>query len=231
MSVPPPTPPEEEDPPQRGEEEDQQNDNEQSFDAPQQQPQPQPPPFLDFELLRRRISDLDARQKAGHELTDTVDGTITPKATVHESSEDPDVLQLLQDFENLKKVFVIVFTNARDSSEGIYSLNIAEENIVLAFQDKEEARRYAMCLEQQHFPAPKISELNTKELADFCGESGYRLGFVPKGSLITPPEQSAIDDLDKWRGDQPFSSGSTDVGMTQEEIDLMRKKLDSLFGQ
>lgn len=185
-----------------------------------------PKPHFNLDVLRRRISDLDERQKAGYSASDSVDNISS-----NENENDMESVQLIRDFENLRNVWVIVFTNANDNSEGIYSLSIADENIVLAFQDKEEAQRYAMCLEQQEFPSPKITDLETKELSDFCTESDFRLGFVPKGSLISPPEESAIDDLDKWRGDHSASDSKGDVGMTQEEIELMKKKLDSLFGQ
>ncbi|KAI0563181.1 hypothetical protein FGB62_45g148 [Gracilaria domingensis] len=202
-----------------------------------------PSPPLNLEVLRRRISDLDARQKAGHAPTDTVSGSVkeVPGASFEyrrvnralepqdDDDDDAEVLQLISDFESLRNVWVIVFTNRVDSSEGIY-INVGDENIVLAFQDKEEAQRYSLCLEQQQFPMPKVAELETGELAEFCSESGFRLGFVPKGSLITPPEQSAVDDLDKWRSDSSSSSKSSDLGMTSEEIDTMRKRFDTLFG-
>lgn len=183
-------------------------------------------PFIDMDVLRRRMSDLDDRSKAGHSPSDRV----SPELVSVEEHEigDSDLKRFVHNFEHLTSVWVIAFTSAVDGTEGIYSLSVSDENIVLAFEDKEEAQRYALCLEAQKFPAPQISELETTELCDFCNESGFRLGFVPKGSLVTPPEESAIEDLDKWRGKPPRSKGQT--GMSDEEIDIMKKRLDSLFG-
>lgn len=178
-----------------------------------------------MELLRRRMNDLQTRLTNGHMPTDRV---IDIGATMHDEITEEDASDdMIQNFVNLHSVWTIIFTNAVDGSEGVYSLAIGSENVILAFEDRQEAQRYALCLEAQTFPSPKISELETSELCDFCTDSGSRLGFVPAGSLITPPDESAVEDLDKWRG----KSSGNDTGMSQEDIENMKKRLDSLFGQ
>ncbi|CAN8072416.1 unnamed protein product, partial [Agarophyton chilense] len=132
---------------------------------------------------------------------------------------DAEARALLREFERVPRVWVIVFASASDDeSQGIYSLCVGDDdNIVLAFQDEREARRYALCLEKQDFPHPTVSQLHTQQLADFCAEGSFRLGFVPAGSLISPPEQSAVDDARKW------------ASSPQHTLDSIRRRLDSLF--
>lgn len=180
---------------------------------------------FNMEILRRRMTRLDDRQKAGHQPSDHV----TDLSSSDDEDEDDffETKKLVEEFEKMGAVWVIVFTNTTDGSEGVYSLSVADENIVLAFQDKEEAQRYSFCLEAQKFPVPQVCELETSELREFCSESGFRLGFVPKGSLITPPEESAIEDIDKWKG----TDNDSPSGMSPEDIDIMKRRLDSLFGQ
>ena len=184
---------------------------------------------LDMELLRRRMSDVDRKRRAGWAPSDDV--IDLSNATSHALSEADD-LEFVNAFEKLEGLWVIVFTNAADGTEGVYSLSIGEESIVLAFQEKEEAQRYALCLEVQEFPMPQICMMDSEELRNFCGEAGFRLGFVPTGSLISPPEESAIDDMDKWRGKpNGGTEGDDSVGLSDEDIETMKKRLDSLFGE
>lgn len=185
---------------------------------------------LDMELLRQRMSDVDRKAKAGWAPSDAVIDLSTAMGKM--TLGDSDEAEFVAAFERLQTLWVIVFTNVSDGSDGVYSLSIGEESIVLAFQDREEAQRYSLCLEAQEFPSPQICELDSSELKNFCGEAGFRLGFVPKGSLISPPDESAIDDLDKWRGKPNSSRSDKDsVGMSEEDIETMKKRLDSLFGQ
>lgn len=37
-----------------------------------------------------------------------------------------------------------------------------------------------------------------EEVADFCKSSGLRLGFVPRGALLSPPQTDSAE-VEKWR--------------------------------
>lgn len=185
---------------------------------------------LDMDLLRDRMSAVDRKSRAGWAPSDAVID-LSPSSSELPLS-DSDSAEFLSAFESLGTLWVIVFTNVSDGSDGVYSLSIGDESIVLAFEEREEAQRYSICLEAQEFPMPQVCELDSEELRNFCGEAGFRLGFVPKGSLISPPEESAIEDLDKWRGEPKSKHADRDsLGMSEEDIETMKKKLDSLFGQ
>lgn len=187
------------------------------------------------EVLRRRLSEMSKQKpiKPGQTPKDVaLDLSIvtddTSEVRKEEMSKD-EADDFINQFEGLSHVWVILFTNETDGTEGVYSLSIGGDNIILAFQERQEAHRYSVVLESQQFPQPQIGEMDPKELRQFCQDSGYKLGFIPTGMFITPPEESAVDDLDKWRGSPTESEGST--GMSEEDIDAMRKHFDSLFGQ
>lgn len=186
---------------------------------------------MDMDALRKRIRDVENAQLNEEALSDT-------------SSEDIDLEagKYIEQFESVEALWVIVFTSKEDK-EGVYSLSVGDENIVLAFQEQAEANRYAKLLEVQDFPAAKVYKLAARELRDFCTNEGFRLGFVPSGSLITPPEESAIEDSDYWRikkggaddasgskGDtHPDNDGSSDL--SPEDMELMKRRLENLLGQ
>ena len=193
---------------------------------------PDPDPNFDMKLLRDRIINLDERKDDQPSNSNNDFNSIIYTSDMSQANIDTDeIRQMQKEIDNIRDVWVIIFTNARDGSEGVYSLSVAEENIVLAFQEKEDAYRYSMSLETQDFPSPQVSSFEVDELSEVCKESGFQLGFIPKGALVVPPEESAIDDLDTWRG-KPKSPGDHDkIGMSSEEVEMMKKRLESLFGK
>lgn len=152
----------------------------------------------------------------------------------HGDVDEDSMRRLNDEFEKLDKLFVILF-NSKSDSEGVYSLALDGVNIVLAFQEKTEARRYALMLEAQDFPSPHVGEFSANELKTFCGEAGYRLGLVPKGSLMTPPEGGIDGNMDDWSSDKKSGttprSGEEENTLDPEEMELMKKRLESLFGE
>lgn len=175
----------------------------------------------DFDVLRKRIAKLDNNND--------------PSTSVSElqmnENEGLELLDIDKLNPSVSSVWVILFRNANDGTEGIYSLTVDSQNIVLAFEEKLDAHRYVISLEAQKFPQSQIVHMSVHNLNEFCTQGGIKLGFVPNGRIILPPEQSVIDDLDKWSGNNSANSTSRNSGLTQDDIDTMRKRLDSLFGQ
>lgn len=71
-------------------------------------------------------------------------------------------------------------------------------NIVLGFEEREDAAVYARVLRAHDLFAPEVSEIETDELVRFCDESadaGVRLQLVPRGTQLTPPKIT-LDELD-----------------------------------
>lgn len=191
------------------------------------------------EVLRRRISQLNDRNRQNaSSSSDSANDTVLDLSVVFDEASSDAMVEIggepmsiddsgrvVSAFEHLSSVWVIMF-NSKDGSDGLYSLSIDTDNIILAFENKQEAQRYAMCLEVQDFPAPQVCDMEPSELRDFCVEAKIKLGFIPAGVMLVPPKESAVEDLDVWRGSQ-----SNETGMSEEDIDIMRKRFDSLFGQ
>lgn len=143
---------------------------------------------------------------------------------------DEDSLRMLNDqFDALDKLFVILF-DTKGAEEGVYSLALDDVNIVLAFQEKEEALRYALMLGVQDFPQSKVSAFGAAELKKFCADSGFRLGLVPTGSLISPPDETVDGNLEDWMEKTTGKLGAAGSGMSGDDIESERKKLEGLFG-
>ncbi len=142
-------------------------------------------------------------------------------------------------------VHVLLF-DAGSDQEGIHSLELSGRTVVLLFEQRDDAERYAGLLEAQDFPTPTVEALERDEMELFCSQAGYEARFVPAGFLpttaedrllIAPPEQNM--DTSLWReveGDsgqnqngpaqaldsEPISSGDA-------ELEAFRRRLEGLL--
>lgn len=106
-------------------------------------------------------------------------------------------------------VFVLLF---RDDSgnEGIHTLSVGDQNIVLMFEDEDDATRYALLLEAQDFMVPSVESIDRQEIEDFCEGASYQAKLVPKGFvpesdadrlMIVPPETN-MEQMDWEQSDE-----------------------------
>ena len=139
-------------------------------------------------------------------------------------------------------VHVLLF-DAGSDNEGIHSLELNGTTVVLLFEDRDDAERYAGLLEAQDFPAPTVEALDRTEMEEFCSNAGYEARFVPAGFLpqtaeerllIAPPERNM--DVTTWREQEepaaakpepkpepePISSGNA-------ELEDFRRRLEGLL--
>lgn len=136
--------------------------------------------------------------------------------------------------------------DAGSDQEGIHSLELAGRTVVLLFEQRDDAERYAGLLEAQDFPTPTVEALEREEMELFCSQAGYEARYVPAGFLpttaedrllIAPPEQNM--DTSLWREadgasgqnqnrpaqaleDEPISSGDA-------ELEAFRRRLEGLL--
>jgi hypothetical protein len=112
-------------------------------------------------------------------------------------------------------VHVLLF-DAGSDNEGIHSLELNGSTVVLLFEDRDDAERYAGLLEAQDFPLPTVEALDRAEMEQFCTQAGYQARFVPAGFLpqspeerllIAPPEKNM--DVTSW---QEREDGETQAG-------------------
>lgn len=128
----------------------------------------------------------------------------------------------------------VLLYDAGGDSEGIHSLELAGSTVVLMFENRDDAERYAGLLEAQDFPVPNIEAIDREEIEIFCRQAGYEArlvesGFVPRTDeerlLLAPP--SANRDVSGWE-DEPGGQSSQPVEQT-DELEEFRRRLENLL--
>ena len=135
-------------------------------------------------------------------------------------------------------VHVLLF-DAGSDQEGIHSLELGGHTVVLLFEERDDADRYAGLLEAQDFPVPSVETLERGDLEQFCKEAGYEARFVPAGFLprseedrlmIAPPERNM--DLSHWKeqgeDDGPAGAAPHPAGDSEPELEAFRRRLEGL---
>ncbi len=125
------------------------------------------------------------------------------------------------------RVFVLLF-NAGNENEGIHSLQkqvSTEEgsytqDVVLAFEEEDDATRFALMLEAQDFPEATVEGFDQAEIEAFCDSAGLEMELIPVGSLAVPPEAN-VDRTD-WQPEEPADSDTNDM-------DQIRRRLENLL--
>ena len=131
-------------------------------------------------------------------------------------------------------VHVLLYDAGQDS-EGIHSLELSGQTVVLMFENCDDAERYAGLLEAQDFPTPTVEALDQHEVELFCKEAGYEArlvesGFVPTTDderlMLAPP--SSNRDVSNWQNeDQPVDSEQS--SSTSDGLDDVRRRLEGLL--
>jgi hypothetical protein len=138
-------------------------------------------------------------------------------------------------------VHVLLF-DAGSDNEGIHSLELNGTTVVLMFEDRDDAERYAGLLEAQDFPAPTVEAIERREMEEFCSSAGYEARFVPAGFLpqsaedrllIAPPEKNM--DVTSWReqedpASEPVVAAADDpISTGNAELEDFRRRLEGLL--
>jgi hypothetical protein len=135
-------------------------------------------------------------------------------------------------------VHVLLFDAGQDS-EGIHSLELSGQTVVLMFENCDDAERYAGLLEAQDFPTPTVEALDQHEVELFCTEAGYEArlvetGFVPTTDderlMLAPP--SSNRDVSNWQSEDPSvdsSSDSVPSSSANDGLDDVRRRLEGLL--
>ncbi|BBC24891.1 DUF3110 domain-containing protein [Pseudanabaena sp. ABRG5-3] len=126
------------------------------------------------------------------------------------------------------QVWVLLF-NANTDNEGIYTLEIEGNNIVIAFEQEDDAIRYAGLLEAQDFLSPTVESIDSEDLEAFCRDADYELNIVPTEGLLVPPEKN-VDKTD-WSKDLEKDQSEPEEEIIVEDpvIAMMRRRLENLL--
>jgi hypothetical protein len=136
-------------------------------------------------------------------------------------------------------VYVLLF-NARTENEGIHTLRANDQDVVLMFENEDDATRFGLMLEAQDFPEATVEALEQAEVEEFCEGAGYGCKLVPKGALAVPPEHN-VDRTD-WDPKQPpdqrpkrsaapaAEAADPEAGdLSQAELDRIRQQFEKLL--
>ena len=138
-------------------------------------------------------------------------------------------------------VHVLLYDAGQDS-EGIHSLELSGQTVVLMFENRDDADRYAGLLEAQDFPTPSVEALDREEIELFCREAGYEArfvsdGFVPKSDdeclILAPP--SANRDVANWQEQDSEQDAAQAQGRASQDessvsdLDDVRRRLEGLL--
>lgn len=123
-------------------------------------------------------------------------------------------------------VFVLLF---RDDSgnEGIHTLSVGDQNIVLMFEDEDDATRYALLLEAQDFMSPSVESIDRQEIEDFCEGASYQAKLVPQGfvpesdadRLMIVPPATNMDQMDWEQEENQDGSADGKAASPQEAVE------------
>ena len=132
------------------------------------------------------------------------------------------------------RVHVLLY-NVGSDNEGIHSIDIKGQTIVLMFEDLDDAERYCGLLEAQDFPTPSVEIIEQEEINLFCTEAGYEArlvvkGFLPKTEeerfLISPPQRNLqVDSFFENTDHNEEVKNSSDI----DDLDNIRKNLEKLI--
>ncbi|MGF1536004.1 MAG: DUF3110 domain-containing protein [Elainellaceae cyanobacterium] len=128
-------------------------------------------------------------------------------------------------------VYVLLFDAGTDS-EGIHTLKTSDNrNIVLMFEDQDDAERYTLMLEAQDFRVPTVEPFAQEEIEEFCQGAGYECKLVEKGDLEIPPEDSVeLTDWEKDQSPQPTeANGDGSDTLPPTDLDRIRRHLEGLL--
>ncbi len=128
----------------------------------------------------------------------------------------------------------VLLYEAGSENEGIHSIELNGNTIVLMFENKDDAERYCGLLEAQDFPTPSVERIERTEIENFCSEAGYEPRFVEEGFvpmtkedrlLLAPPE--ACKDVSHW--DTSKDPKDNNNNSQNNEIEDFRKRLENLL--
>jgi len=135
-------------------------------------------------------------------------------------------------------VYVLLF-NAGTNQEGIHTLNVGGRNIVLMFEDEDDALRFSGLLEAQDFPALSVEGFNDEEIIDFCSGANYDCQLVPKGQSVLMPPEKTLDtlDIDRQDNDRADADGAvqgdrpqtSQTDLDEGDLDQLRQRLEKLL--
>lgn len=75
--------------------------------------------------------------------------------------------------------------------EGAYSVNDEDgEQVLYIFEEKDDATRYSMQLEDIGYPEMRVLEIEDEMMIKTCEMHGHRYAIITKNDIVIPPEDT-----------------------------------------
>ena len=137
------------------------------------------------------------------------------------------------------RVYVLLF-NAGTENEGIHTLRLQGDegklrDVVLMFENEDDAVRFGVMLEAQDFPECTVTEIDADEVQEFCEGAGYECKPVTSEMLVMPPEVNVSAEEMDWNEEGIDQSAKGDMGdrpaeeFGSSELDSIRRRLENLL--
>jgi Protein of unknown function (DUF3110) len=97
---------------------------------------------------------------------------------------------------------------------------------VLAFEEEDDAIRFAVLLEAQDFPEAAVEGIDQEELEEFCESSDLGLQYVSEGMLAVPPA-SNVDETD-WQ-EEGAVPRAEEPEPAMADLDEIKRRLEGLL--
>lgn len=126
-------------------------------------------------------------------------------------------------------VYILLF-NAGTNNEGIHTVQVGDRNTILMFKNEDDAARYAVLLEAQDFPTPKVEAIDSEEVEQFCRQADYNWELVDSEKLAIPPDKNV--DRPDWnemgQGDNT-AKDADEASIAEDELERIRRQLEGLI--
>ena len=78
--------------------------------------------------------------------------------------------------------------------KGVYSVqNEDGDQVLYIFEEKDDADRYAMMLEEEGSPEMSINEVEDEAMIAVCESQGYEYTIITKNDIVVPPVATSHD--------------------------------------
>ena len=78
--------------------------------------------------------------------------------------------------------------------KGVYSVqNEDGDQVLYIFEEKDDADRYAMMLEEEGSPEMNINEVEDEAMIAVCESQGYEYTIITKNDIVVPPVATSHD--------------------------------------
>ena len=83
-----------------------------------------------------------------------------------------------------------ILTIKGNESKGAYSVvDQDNEQVLYIFQEKDDATRYALQLEDRNYPQMRVMEIEDEMMIRSCEMHGHRYAVITPDDIVVPPKE------------------------------------------